>query len=545
MWPFLQRLGNFNTAQLSPPARLYTGPARLDGEPVPSWSELALSSFSPQTLRDLQLRFQQGCDDAPVNLRPRFLAAQIAWLAHDLCKRDDLSYPPEFFYLDAISLINLPVGDSGNTSDMYVLQEQYLDVLRYSIQNQLALWDRLTNGVSFAILLNASPLLRQRGTLHKEAAGALEQAVFVTPRFVDDGSHDHHIPLRCAVDSVSFAFGSKVQLAYSTALQNLAAGESAKTWAPGGACTFMPLSVRQSNYYPIPPTHLGMRWQLTYLKDLTTFPPPLDGEDLDAPTRVRDRRALELERLTRENSSMRAEVQKLRRLGIPRVYHSVDDLSVQCDHLTDEVHQLQLANEQLTALLERAHRELKASQDTGLPTVRYTSVRTDVATALANQPSADPPPVPREVYDAAVAARKELEGKVVYLQAMLAHEKELSAQHRKQIKEQAQSIQAFLEFAACHPIDPDARQPRLLHQLPNVHASEWASIVGSRTFSFIQGFNLHQLLPVIHSVVRYTSPSNWCEFLAARIPSLDAHVVTRLLLTVGMDLLGGSLPTLR
>ncbi|KIY49670.1 hypothetical protein FISHEDRAFT_72309 [Fistulina hepatica ATCC 64428] len=529
-----------HSAEPSPAARLYTGPARLDGEPIRSWTELARSPFSPQALRDLQLRFQRGCDDAPTSLKSRFLASHIAWLAHDLSKCDDLLYPVDFFYSDAISLIDLPAGagDPEDVKNAYPLQEQYLEVLKYSIQNQLALWDRLTHGMSFAVLLNASPTLRAPGG-HAAALEGLEQAVFVTPRFMDCVSHAEHAPLRCAVDSISYTFGSPIKRAYSVALQNLATQESTKTWAPGGACAFMPLSVWQDNRYKIPPA-IQPRWQLTYVEDGAIFPPPPKNDDESIP-RGRDCYALKVKQLSRENSSLQAEVHRLQRLGIPRVYHSVDELRLQVERLQDEVCQLQTTNEQLVTVLECAQRELKASQDGGLPTFRRPFVLSEVVTTLAVQ--GDAASVPREAFNGVINTCKELEGQMVHLQAMLECEKEASAGCRTQADQWAQRIEAFHEFASCRPAGPEAQQPSSLTALPSVHPSEWGSVVGHCTFAFVRGSNLHHILPTIQSVVQSASPANWCEFLGARFPPQDARIMPYLVLAMGMDVLSGSLPT--
>ncbi|KIY43053.1 hypothetical protein FISHEDRAFT_78884 [Fistulina hepatica ATCC 64428] len=131
--------------------------------------------------------------------------------------------------------------------------------------------------MSFAVLLNASPTLRAPGGC-ATTWGGLEQAVFATPRFIDCVSHAEHAPLRCAVDSISYTFGNPIKQAYLAALQNLAAQECAKMWAPGGVCAFLPLSVQQDNRYKISPA-TQPRWQLTYVEDGAIFPPLPKNDD--------------------------------------------------------------------------------------------------------------------------------------------------------------------------------------------------------------------------------------------------------------------------
>ncbi|KIY53650.1 hypothetical protein FISHEDRAFT_68741 [Fistulina hepatica ATCC 64428] len=181
--------------------------------------------------------------------------------------------------------------------------------------------------------------------------------------------------------------------------------------------------------------------------------------------------------------------------------------------MDNAAYQLKCGNEKLMGLLEHTQHELKA-------------LRSEAA-------------VSREAFNAAVEGRKKAEDEVAYLQGVLEREHVTSLGYRRQ-------IETFHEFASCSPVELGAQRPSLLSDLPSVgrsDCSKWAFVVGRHTYGFLRRSNLLHLLPTIQSVVQFTSPSNWCQFLKPRIPPQDVTYTSQLLLALGMDLLSGSLPS--
>ncbi|KIY52346.1 hypothetical protein FISHEDRAFT_70031 [Fistulina hepatica ATCC 64428] len=512
------------------PVNLYFPPLEPDVTAPPTWRELAHTTFSPRAMRDLQRRRELGMHDAPPDVKTRLACADAMFFAQ--ANTVNRLFPSDHLYAEAIEMLNLPIGNAENVDSCFHLQDKYSDFLQDAILKLIELHDRVTNGMTMVSFLR--PDSRLRAPQPPAEALVSRTAFYVTPRFVDNSPHSLHTPLHASFDTFTHTYGPIVKAAYVDALSNHSGSTTPVPRFDSGPCHWLPMPKALSGYFELP-YPAENNWRLVYVPDMTAFPedvfdhivvPGVPDADL----------AFTAQRLRRENSDLRAQLARFYERLQPRHDIIAFTIEEECARLEEEVLTLSDSHDKLVELM-RAYVAVAIVPNMNIlhPSENRTIFDRFLSPLYIDSamPGVGAWYVHRNKYDDLKSEIHRMRSGYQELRHRLDEEKETSQRYLERKELALARCRTYLTYT-----DHSSTYGKVRDDLPLVHISEWARVIGPRTTTYLYSHSLLWMTRYIYAAVASLPPNEWSAYLQDQMRDGDSEMLSpNLLLVVGADLI--------